>query len=89
MINPPARDESKAGLWLALSIASTLLCCLPLGIPGIVYAAKAMGDAARGDVFMAHDNAAKARMWTLISAGVGLLVVLLAVCLGVLGADQS
>lgn len=75
------------GLWLGLSIASTLLCCLPLGIPGIIYAAKAMSAQTNHDHDTAAWNTEKARTWTLWSFGVGLafLVVWLCIVAGNLG----
>jgi hypothetical protein len=80
MTNPTY--NTRAGLWLGLSIAATVMCCLPLGIPGIVYAAKAMGDESRGDYHLAEENVGKARTWTLVSAGVAILLLVLALCSG-------
>jgi hypothetical protein len=41
--------DRNGGKWLAPSIASTLFCCTPLGIVGIVYAAMAMDAEGRAD----------------------------------------
>jgi hypothetical protein len=73
---------ADAGLWLGLSIGATLLCCTPLGIVGIVYAAMAMDANSRGDTYTAADRAAKARAWTQWSIGLGLLVFGIVICLG-------
>jgi hypothetical protein len=77
-------QQRSAGLWLGLSIAATVACCLPLGIPGIVYAAKAMGDEGRGDWAAAEENVRIARLWTLWSAGIVIGLTVLFVCFGVL-----
>ena len=77
----PSR-QSDAGLWLGLSIAATLLCCLPLGIVGIVYSAKAMGDNTRGDWVASEENTRLARLWTLWSAGITIGGIALLLCLG-------
>lgn len=48
-MSQPSSGNHEPGLWLGLSIGATLLCCVPVGIPGIVYAALAMGSQSRGD----------------------------------------
>ncbi len=63
--------------WFWQSIAATILCCLPAGIAGIVFSARAKEAINRGDATAAREAADKARMWTLISAGVGLVFAVL------------
>lgn len=63
--------------WLWQSIVATILCCLPFGIVGIVFAARANADIQAGNQAGAVENARKARMWTLIAAGIGVAVILL------------
>jgi len=58
--------------YLAQSILVTLFCCLPLGIPAIVYAAQVNGKVAAGDVQGAIHASETAKMWVWISFGVGL-----------------
>ena len=72
--------SSQPGLWLGLSIAATLLCCLPLGVPGIVFAAMAMDANGRGDWVTASQRTEQAKTWTLWSFGVGLAVIVVYVC---------
>ncbi len=60
--------------YLAQSILVTLLCCLPFGIPAIVYSAQVNGKIQAGDIQGAVDSSKKAKMWGWISFGVGLLV---------------
>jgi hypothetical protein len=78
---PPFAPERSAGKWLGLSIASTLLCCLPLGIVGIVYAAMALDAESRGDWVMAASRTQTAKTWTTWSFVLGLIVIVLYVCL--------
>ncbi len=66
---PPAKPDS----WLAWSILCTLLCCLPLGVVGIVYAAQVDSLWNQGRFAEAVKAAKKAKTFTLIgviSAGV-------------------
>lgn len=77
------------GLWLGLSIAATLMCCLPLGIPGIVYAARAMSDQSRGDWAASEESVRLARLWTLWSAGVTIGGIALLLCIGPAGSLLS
>jgi len=58
---------------LVFAILVTILCCLPAGIPAIVYAARVDPRAAAGDIAGARDAADKAWMWCWIGFGVGLL----------------
>jgi hypothetical protein len=48
---------------LVSSILVTLFCCLPFGIPAIVYAAQVNGKLQAGDVAGAQESSRKARMW--------------------------
>lgn len=60
--------------YLAQAIASTLLCCLPAGIVGIVYASQVTSKWQMGDFAGARDSSDKAKMWSIISIVAGLLV---------------
>lgn len=62
--------------YLAQSILVTLLCCLPLGIPAIVYAAGVNGKWQSGDVRGAMEASRKAKLWCWWSFGFGLVYVL-------------
>lgn len=67
--------------YLALSIIATILCCWPLGIPAIVYAAKVDGLWNRGDYAGAAEASRKAKAWSIASAVTGGVIVLLYVIL--------
>lgn len=69
--------EAAPSTWLWQSIVATVLCCLPAGIVAIVYASQAQGAVNAGDHTLAREKADKARTWTLVSVGVGLVLALL------------
>ena len=68
---------AKAKTWLVESILATLFCCLPFGIVGIVFAAMTKSNNDNGNLSLAHEYSAKARMWTLLSFGIGLVGTIL------------
>lgn len=71
---------------LILAIVVTVLCCLPLGLVGVVYAAQVNARAQGGDIAGAEDAARKARLWSFWGLGVGLALYTGYVVLAVLGA---
>lgn len=78
----PYPTDRSPGLWLGLSIASCLLCCLPLGVVGVVYAALALGAQGRGDIAEMAQKTHSARLWTLWSVGVAAAFFAIAICAG-------
>lgn len=60
--------------WLIESILVTVLCCLPLGIAGIVNAAQVNARFNLGDAAGAEKASAQARKWTLIGLVSGLIL---------------
>jgi hypothetical protein len=83
LLKEPARRETATRYipnYLAQSILVTLFCCLPLGIPAIVYAAQVNGRLAAGDMQGACDSSRKARVFCWWSFGIylfgGLLYLL-------------
>jgi hypothetical protein len=71
---PPGVQPQRIPNYLAQSILVTVFCCLPFGIPAIVYSAQVNGKVQSGDIQGATDSSRKARMWGWISFGVGLAV---------------
>ncbi|MCE5194862.1 MAG: CD225/dispanin family protein [Nitrospiraceae bacterium] len=63
--------------YLAQAILVTIFCCLPFGIPAIVFAAQVNGKLAAGDYNGALETSKKAKMWCWVSFWVGLGVVIL------------
>ncbi len=72
--------------YLVQSILVTLLCCLPLGIVSIIFAAQVDGKARAGDLAGAQAASNQAKRWSTIGAVAGLVVGLIYVVLGVTGA---
>src|SRR4029077_12585140 len=71
--------------YLVPAILVTVLCCLPAGIPAIVYAAQVNGKLQAGDIAGAQLASKNAKLWCWISAGAGLFVVICYVGLILLG----
>ncbi|MFT7605116.1 MAG: hypothetical protein ACI8VT_002709 [Saprospiraceae bacterium] len=73
------RYEPASGIkpktWLVEAILTTVLCCLIGGIIGIVYASQVDTKWAQGDVVGAQKASDNAKLWVMISAGIGLVIV--------------
>ncbi|OIP29901.1 MAG: hypothetical protein AUK47_26490 [Deltaproteobacteria bacterium CG2_30_63_29] len=69
--------------YLVQAILTTLFCCLPLGIVGIVYAAQVNGKNGAGDVEGAMAASQNAKLWSSISFGLGLAFLVFNVILQV------
>jgi Interferon-induced transmembrane protein len=54
----------------------SLFCCLPLGIVAVIFAAQVNSKVAAGDVAGAQDSAKKAKIFSYISIGLGLLGII-------------
>ena len=72
--------------YLILSIISTLCCCLPFGVVGIVFSAKINSAMMAGNLEEAQNNAKMARIWIIVSFAIGLLTWLIYMVLIVTGA---
>jgi hypothetical protein len=71
--------------YLVFAILATVFCCLPAGIPAIVYAAQVNGKLQVGDVAGAQVASKNAKTWCLVSAGLGVGLVALYVLMIMLG----
>jgi hypothetical protein len=92
---PPLSPAPKAGApasvpnYLVPAILVTLCCCLPLGIPAIVFAAQVNGKLAAGDVAGAQELSRKAKTWCWIAFGLGLLAnIIVGILYGVAAMSQ-
>jgi hypothetical protein len=65
---PPAKVPN----YLVQAILVTLCCCLPLGIPAIIFAAQVNSKLALGDMAGALEASRKAKMWCWIAFAVGI-----------------
>ena len=92
-----ASGQKPPKSWLVESILVTILCCLPLGIVGIVNATRVESRFYAGDIAGANQAAADAAKWTKIAFFAGIAVVIcyvifvvfLGVGAGLMGAFQS
>lgn len=76
---PPAAPPSvvpaqKVPNYLVQAILATLLCCVPTGIVAIVYASRVNSKLQAGDVPGAIEASGKAKLWSWVSLGLGLVV---------------
>lgn len=69
MENKPKRPAN----YLAISIISTILCCLPAGIVSIVYAAKVNSLYDDEHYDQAETASKNAKTWTIVSVSVALV----------------
>ena len=72
----PEKIASQAQTFFVLSIVSAVLCCRIFGIVAIVNANKARKLIQQGDVAGAYKALGDAKIWTYLSIGVGLLLIL-------------
>jgi hypothetical protein len=73
----PAGQPSAAGPpppnYLVWAILATIFCCLPLGIPAIVFAAQVNSKWQVGDYAGAQESSRKARQFALWSTIIGVV----------------
>ena len=82
VVQPPGAEIPN---YLVFAILVTVLCCLPTGIPAIIYAAQVNGKLQMGDLAGAKAASDNAKMWCWISFGAGLAAIVLYILLIVLG----
>ena len=76
---PAGQPAINSTTYLVFAILVTVLCCLPLGIPAIVFATKISSAQAAGDFLGAQDAAKKSKMWSIIAAVSGVVASILIV----------
>ena len=81
----PAAAKPQINNYLIPAIVVTLCCCIPGGIVAIVYAAQVNQKLQAGDIAGAQAASNNAKLWCMISAGVGLVVTLGAIAINILG----
>ena len=84
----PMQQGPVVESYLVPSILVTVLCCLPFGIPAIIYAAQVQDKLQRGDVAGAQQSSKNAKMWCIVAVvaplvGGVLYVILMAVVGGI------
>ncbi|MCX6151091.1 MAG: CD225/dispanin family protein [Ignavibacteriales bacterium] len=69
--------KSYVPTYLAQAILVTIFCCLPLGIPAIIFAARVNSRLILGDVPGAQYFSQKAKTWCWIAFGVALTIIII------------
>ena len=75
--------------YLVLSIVTTLCCCLPFGIVGIVYATKINSAMNAGNYEEAQRSARTAKIWIIVAAVVGVIANIIVGVMAAVGAMDS
>lgn len=71
---------------LVFAILATVFCCIPTGIPAIIYAAQVNGKLAAGDYAGAQAASNNAKIWCWVSFGIGLVSTLFGILMVGVGA---
>jgi hypothetical protein len=86
---PPAGGSATVPNYLVPAIIS-IFCCWPLAIPAIIFATQVNGKVQAGDIAGAQEASKKAKMFSFLAIGLGLLgiicYVIFVLVLGVGGA---
>jgi hypothetical protein len=80
---PPSGTHDKVPTYLIPAIISAL-CCFPLGIISIIFAAQVNGKVTAGDTAGALNASKKAKLFSIIFIGLGVVVW---VCYFIFGAS--
>ncbi len=86
-VEPPS--EPTPPNYLVWAILSTLFCCWPTGIVAIVFAAQVSSKMQAGDLDGARRASSNAKMWTWITAGLGLAGLVIALLFALVGAASG
>ena len=73
MNEPTNLNPQNIPNYLWQSIVVTVLCCLPLGIPAIVYASTVNNSLMQGNQAAAKQASDNAKMWCIISLVTGIV----------------
>ena len=71
-ISPPGPKGPFSENWLVEAILVTLLCCLPFGVVGIIFAAQVNTKQQAGDMEGAEKSRREAAKWTKIGFWIGI-----------------
>ena len=74
---PPGPKGPFSENWLVEAILVTLLCCLPFGVVGIIFAAQVNTKQQAGDMEGAEKSRREAAKWTKIGFWVGIGCIIL------------
>jgi hypothetical protein len=70
----PQPPPIKINNHLIFAVLCTVFCCVPLGIPAIIYAAQVNEKAATGDIQGAMNSSQKAKFWAWLAFILGCII---------------
>jgi hypothetical protein len=73
---PPAAGGSATVPNYLVPAIISIFCCWPLAIPAIIFATKVNSQVAAGDMAGAEDSSKKAKMFSYIALGIGILEII-------------
>ena len=83
---PPVPGQTNlVPSYMIPAILVTFFCCVPLGIPAIVYASQVQTKLQAGDHHGAMEASKKARTWSIIALVSGLIVIPISVLFVLVG----
>jgi hypothetical protein len=82
---PPATGGTTTVPNYLVPAILSIFCCWPLGIVAIIFAAQVNGKVAAGDLAGAADASKKAKLFSFIAIGIGVVVGLIYLLLTILG----
>src|SRR2546421_8937035 len=85
---PAAGGTANVPNYMVPAIIS-IFCCWPLAIAAIIFASQVNSKLAAGDVAGAEDASKKAKMFSFIAIGLGVLLILIYVIMMILGVGLS
>ena len=71
---PPSGGSATVPNYMVPAIIS-IFCCWPLAIPAIIFASQVNSKVAAGDIAGAQDSSKKAKMFSYIALGLGILEI--------------
>ena len=86
---PPAGGGSAPVPNYMVPAIISIFCCWPLAIPAIIFAVQVNNKVQAGDIAGAQDSSKKAKMFSFIAIGLGVLGILCYVIMMILGVGLS
>lgn len=92
---PPAPTEYEYDIpprpktWLIESILATLFCCLPVGIVGIINAARVNSLYDQTLYEKSKHASARAKRWTLVALGIGIIYLIFILIMLAVGSSST